>query len=56
LPIKNVFRSFVKLCDKIGLYEKELISIDGSKFIAVNSKDNNFNEKKACSKNFYDCG
>lgn len=46
LPIKNVFRNFVKICDKIGLYGKELISIDGSKFTAVNSKDNNFNDKK----------
>jgi transposase len=44
--LKNVFRSFVKLCREMGLYGNELISIDGSKFEAVNSTDNNFNQKK----------
>jgi len=44
--IRNVFRSFVKLCDKAELYGKNLITIDGSKFAAVNSKDRNFNAKK----------
>lgn len=44
--LKNVFRDFVKLCMKLGLYGKELVAIDGSKFRAVNSKDNNFNEEK----------
>ena len=40
--LKNVFRSFVKLCDSMGLYLKVLVSIDGSKFKAVNAKDRNF--------------
>ena len=40
--LKNVFRDFVKLCAKLGLYGKELVAIDGSKFKAVNSKDRNF--------------
>jgi len=44
--LKNVFRSFVKLCVGLGLYGKELSAIDGSKFKAVNSKDGNFTEKK----------
>jgi transposase len=44
--LKNVFRNFVKLCMGLGLYGKELIAIDGSKFKAVNSKDRNFNEEK----------
>lgn len=44
--LKNVFRNFVKLCIKLGLYGKELISIDGSKFKAVNSKERNFNDEK----------
>jgi transposase len=44
--LKNVFRDFVKLCMRLGLYGKELIAIDGSKFKAVNSKDRNYNEKK----------
>jgi transposase/predicted ester cyclase len=42
--IKNVFRAFVKLCLKLDLFEKELLAIDGSKFRAVNSKMNSFNE------------
>ena len=46
IALKNLFRDFVKLCMKTGLYGKELIAIDGSKFRAVNSKDRNFNEKK----------
>ena len=44
--LKNVFRAFVKLCMKLGLYGKELVAIDGSKFKAVNSKDRNFSSKK----------
>jgi len=44
--LKNVFRSFVKLCIKLGLYGKELAAIDGSKFKAVNSKDRNFTKDK----------
>ena len=44
--LKNVFRDFVKLCEKLDLYGKELIAIDGSKFKAVNSKDRNYTEKK----------
>lgn len=41
--LKNVFHAFVKLCMKLGLYQKELFAIDGSKFRAVNSKDNTYN-------------
>lgn len=44
--LKNVFKNFVKLCMKLGLYGKELVAIDGSKFKAVNSKDRNFGGKK----------
>lgn len=44
--LKNAFRDFVKLCVKLGLYGKELVAIDGSKFKAVNSKDRNFTDKK----------
>jgi hypothetical protein len=40
--LKNVFRDFVGLCVKLGLYGKELAAIDGSKFKAVNSKERNF--------------
>ena len=44
--LKNVFKSFVKLCIKLGLYGKELVAIDGSKFKAVNTKDRNFTRDK----------
>ena len=44
--LKNVFRKFVKLCQKLGLYGNELLAIDGSKFKAVNSLDNNYNDEK----------
>lgn len=42
-PLKNVFRAFVKLCMKLGLYQKELLAVDGTKIRAVNSKDNCYN-------------
>jgi transposase len=44
--LKNVFRHFVKFCMQLGLYGKELVAIDGSKFKAVNSKHRNFNDEK----------
>ena len=44
--LKNVFRDFVRLCVRLGLYGKELLAIDGSKFKACNSKDRAFTEKK----------
>lgn len=44
--LKAVFREFTKLCDEWGLFGKELVAIDGSKFRACNSKRNNFSEKK----------
>jgi transposase len=44
--LKNVFKAFVKLCLDMNLYARELIAIDGSKFRAVNSKDNNFTLSK----------
>jgi len=44
--LKNVFRDFVKLCVRLGLYGKELIAVDGSKFKAVNSKRRSFTEKQ----------
>jgi transposase len=39
--LKKTFRAFVKMCMELDLYTKELVAIDGSKFRAVNSKDNN---------------
>jgi hypothetical protein len=43
--IKPVFKEFVYLCRSLDLYGAQLVAIDGSKFKAVNSKSNNFNEK-----------
>ena len=44
--LKNVFRAFVKFCAGLGLYGKELLAIDGSKFKACNSRDRNFTDNK----------
>jgi transposase len=43
--IKGVFQEFVYLCKSLNLYGAQLVSIDGTKFRAVNSKSNNLNEK-----------
>lgn len=42
--LKGVFREFVGICLKLDLYKKDLFAIDGSKFRAVNSKDNAYNK------------
>lgn len=42
LSIKRVFKSFNQICRKAGAMTGGYVSIDGSKFEAVNSKDNNF--------------
>jgi len=39
--IKKVFKAFVRICVELGLYSTEIGVQDGSKFRAVNSKDNN---------------
>ncbi|MCL1976749.1 MAG: IS1182 family transposase [Candidatus Bathyarchaeota archaeon] len=44
--LKNTFKDFARLCIKLDLYSKELIAIDGSKFKANNSKDNNLTKNK----------
>jgi len=44
--LKGVFKEFNRLCDEIGLYSLEYISIDGSKFKGVNAKDRNFTLRK----------
>ena len=40
--IKGVFKELNKRFDKLGLFRHTCYSIDGSKFKAVNAKDNNF--------------
>src|SRR3974390_2485202 len=44
--IKKGCAQFVALCRKMGLLGKASVAIDGSKFKAVNSRDNNFTKGK----------
>ena len=43
--IRNRFRAFGKLRVKLGLYNRELLAVDGTKIRAVNSKDNCYNQE-----------
>src|SRR5258705_11773531 len=44
--IKKVCAKFVALCRKMGLLAKASVAMDGSKFKADNSLDNNFTKEK----------
>ena len=44
--IRLVCREFVMLCKKLNLLGEKLVAIDGSKFKAVNSRDQNFTKAK----------
>jgi hypothetical protein len=46
VPLQSMFRLYVQFLDDAGLLGKTTIGIDGSKFKAVNSKKNNYNQKK----------
>jgi transposase len=45
-PLRAVNRQFTLLCRKLELFGGELLAIDGSKFGAVNARDQNFNTSK----------
>lgn len=45
-PLTAVARQFTLLCRKLELFGGELLAIDGSKFAAVNARDQNFNAAK----------
>jgi len=45
-PLRAVSRQFTLLCRKLELFGGELLAIDGSKFGAVNARDQNFNAAK----------
>jgi transposase len=45
-PLQAVARQFTLLCRKLELFGGELLAIDGSKFRAMNSRDNNFSAAK----------
>src|ERR1043166_957465 len=46
VPLQSMFRLYVQFLGDAGLLGKTTIGIDGSKFKAVNSKKNNFSQKK----------
>ena len=45
-PLQNMFKLYVHFLADAGLLGKSTIGIDGSKLKAVNSKKNNYNQKK----------
>lgn len=44
--LKNMFRLYVQFLGEAGLLGKDIVAVDGSKFRAVNSKKNNYNQNK----------
>ena len=46
VAIKKVCGQFVLLCKHMGMFTESVIAVDGSKFKAVNSRDNNYTEGK----------
>jgi transposase len=44
--IRNVCKQFVGLCRELGLFAQAIVAIDGSKFKAVNSRDNCYTQAK----------
>ena len=44
--MKPLFREFNRFCLKLNMFSKDYVSIDGSKFRAVNAKDRNFTLNK----------
>lgn len=44
--ITEVFKQFSMLCSELGLYGKEVIAVDGSKFRANNSRRKNYTKNK----------
>ena len=43
--IRNVFLEFARLCIRLGLYQRELYDVDGSKFRAVNGNKRMYNQE-----------
>jgi transposase len=46
IPLQYMFRLYVQFLADAGLLGKTTIAVDGSKFKAVNSRKNNYNQKK----------
>ena len=45
-PLQSMFKLYVQFLSEAGLLGKTTIAVDGSKFKAVNSRKNNYNQKK----------
>lgn len=45
-PLQSMFKLYVQFISDAGLLGNKTIGVDGSKFKAVNSKKNNYNQKK----------
>ena len=50
LAIQKTCAQFVGLCRELGLFSKAIVALDGSKFKAVNSRDNNFTINKVAKR------
>ena len=48
--IQQACAQFVGLCRELGLFSKAIVALDGSKFKAVNSRDNNFTLNKVAKR------
>jgi hypothetical protein len=48
--IRNVCREFIVLCRGLNLFSEAIVAIDGSKFKAVNSCDQNLTERKLAAR------
>lgn len=44
--IKNACRTFIDLCRRLNMFSDAVVAIDGSKFKAVNNKQNNYTPQK----------
>ncbi|MCH7881530.1 MAG: IS1182 family transposase [Proteobacteria bacterium] len=44
--IKNSCKAFIDICRQLNMFTDVIVAIDGSKFKAVNSKENNYTPKK----------
>ncbi len=44
--LRNLFKLYVQFLDELNLLGKQTIAVDGSKFRAVNSRKNSYNQKK----------
>ncbi len=45
-PLQSMFKLYVQFLNEAGLLGKSTLAVDGSKFRAVNSKKNNYNQNK----------